>query len=382
MAIPNKDVLIAEAREQTGLSDFGDDWFFGHIDALIPALNGQADLSAAGEFGARHMIVSALARRLSHVELLRQHPEILDEKVHVAALLTGLPRTGSTLFHRMLAATDGLTAVRWYEAQNYVPLPGETRGDPAPRKDAAKQILAYMLDAIPELMSIHPMSIDQPDEEVIILGQLFSSSMIEASYYVPDYAAWLSEQDAMPAYRDLTEILQSLQWQAPTRTGKSWVLKTPGHLMAMETALAAFPDAKVVMTHRDPVATVPSYCSMMASLYKLGSDTIDKQRVGAFWNHRLLAWLEHFMSVRAGADASRFLDINYADLLTDPVAAGRKALTHAGVEMSAHADAEMHQWLEENKRENRAAHAYTLDEFGLSEDQIKADFGAYVDAYL
>lgn len=139
MTVPNRETLIAQATEQTGLSDFGDTWFFGHIDKLIPSLNSQAHLSPAGVYGAQHMITSALVSRLRHVELIKQNPEILDEKVSVTAVLTGLPRTGSTMLHRMLAAAPNLTGVKWYETQNYVPLPGETRGNPAPRKEADRK---------------------------------------------------------------------------------------------------------------------------------------------------------------------------------------------------------------------------------------------------
>jgi len=147
MALPSRDVLVDEATAQAGLSDFGDPWFFGHIDVLIPSLNEEARLSEAGAFGARHMIVSSLVKRLQHVDLLKKNPAILDEQVNVTAVLSGLPRTGSTMLHRMLAAAPQLTGVKWYETQNYVPLAGETRDDPTPRLEAAKGVLAYMLEA-------------------------------------------------------------------------------------------------------------------------------------------------------------------------------------------------------------------------------------------
>ena len=128
--VPDRESLIAQAARQTGLSDFGDDWFFANIDVLIPSLNKQAKLSAEGIYGAQHMIVSGLVNRLRHLQLVKDNPEILDEQVNVAAVLTGLPRTGSTMLHRMLAAAPKLTGVRWYETQNYVPLEGEVQGNP------------------------------------------------------------------------------------------------------------------------------------------------------------------------------------------------------------------------------------------------------------
>lgn len=380
--VPDRESLIAQALEQTGLSDFGDTWFFANIDVLIPSLNKQARLSPAGLYGAQHMIVSGLVNRLRHIQLIKDNPEILDEQVNVTAVLTGLPRTGSTMLHRMLAAAPNLTGVRWYETQNYVPLDGEVRGEPAPRLEAAKGVLGYMLEKIPELMSIHPMDIEQPDEEVIILGQLFSSSMIESTYFVPDYAAWLRQQDPRKAYDDLVQILQSLQWQDPSRKGKSWVLKTPGHLMGLQTVLDVFPDAKIVMTHRDPVSTIPSYCSMEASLYKMGSTDISNAQIGAYWMARLNEWLDNFMQVRANAEPSRFIDVNYKALLETPAEEGLRVLDLAGVSESAKIKEGMEEWIEANRREHRAAHKYNLEDFGLNEADIRVKYGDYISQYV
>lgn len=380
--VPDRETLVAQAMEQTSLSDFGDTWFFANIDALIPSLNDQAKLSPEGIFGAQHMIVSGLVNRLRHVQLIKDNPEIFDEEVNVTAVLTGLPRTGSTMLHRMLAAAPNLTGVRWYETQNYVPLEGEVRGNPAPRLEAAKGVLAYMLEAIPELMSIHPMDIEQPDEEVIILGQLFSSSMIESTYFVPDYAQWLSQQDPRKAYGDLIQILQSLQWQDPSRKGKSWVLKTPGHLMGLQTVLDLFPDAKIVMTHRDPVSTIPSYCSMEASLYKMGSTDISNAEIGAYWMARLKAWLDNFMQVRVSAGSDRFIDVNYKSLLETPATEGLRVLEAAGLPESPEIKAGMVGWIEANRREHRAAHKYSLQDFGLEENDIRAKYGDYISQYV
>ena len=380
--VPDRESLIAQAAGQTGLSDFGDDWFFANIDALIPSLNKQAKLSAEGIYGAQHMIVSGLVNRLRHVQLVKDNLEILNEQVNVTAVLTGLPRTGSTMLHRMLAAAPKLTGVRWYETQNYVPLEGEVRGNPAPRLEAAKGVLAYMLEAIPELMSIHPMDIEQPDEEVIILGQLFSSSMIESTYFVPDYAEWLSGQDPRKAYDDLIQILQSLQWQDPSRKGKSWVLKTPGHLMGLQTVLEVFPDAKIVMTHRNPVSTIPSYCSMEASLYKMGSTDISNAEIGSYWMKRLKDWLDNFMAVRANADSDRFIDVNYKSLLTASSQEGMRVLSAAGIPMSSEIKTGMEEWIEANRREHRAVHKYSLQDFGLDEDDIRTKYGDYISQYV
>ncbi|MGN7930689.1 sulfotransferase family protein [Sphingopyxis sp. 22461] len=380
--VPNRDVLVARAREQAGLSDFGDTWFFANIDALIPALNTEARLSEAGVASASAMIVNGLVNRLRHIDLIKRHPEILGEEVEVAAVVVGLPRTGSTMLHRMLASAPGMTGTRWFETQNYAPFPGEARGDPEPRREAARGFLDYMLATIPDLMSIHPMSIDQPDEELIILGQLYSSTMIEGTYHVPGYARWLTENDRVQCYRDLKQILQSLQWQDRSRAGAKWVLKTPGHLLALDAVIEVFPEAKIVMTHRDPVATVPSYCSMEHSLYQMVSDSVDPASVAAFWVPRLAELLDRFMAVRGQVAGQNFIDVRYADLLGDPIGEGVRVLEAAGIDVTDAVRAGMAEWTEANKREDRAPHKYALEDFGLVRSDVEQRFAAYRAAFL
>lgn len=380
--VPDREVLVAEARAQAGLDDFGDTWFFANIDALIPSLNEEAQLSAAGVAVARGMIVNGLVNRLRHIDLVKRHTEILDEQVEVAAVVVGLPRTGSTMLHRMLASAPGMTGVRWFEAQNYSPFPGEERGNPEGRRQAAQGLLDYMVANIPDLMSIHPMSLDQPDEELIILGQLYSSTMIEGTYHVPAFAHWLTDHDRTQSYRDLKQILQSLQWQDPSRKGAKWVLKTPGHLMALDSVIEVFPEARIVMTHRDPVATVPSYCSMEYSLYRMVSDTIDRESVARFWVPRLAQLLDGFMDVRASSGGHNFVDVRYPDLLSDPIGQGARVLSAAGVNVTPEVRAGMEQWVEHNKREDRAPHKYSLEDFGLDKEEVGKAFAIYRDKFI
>jgi hypothetical protein len=380
--VPKKESLIKKAEQATGLSDFGDEWFFPNIDVFIESLNSQARLSSEGYYGAEQMIIGALVKRLRHKNLIKMNPQILDETVDVKAVLTGLPRTGSTMLHRMLASAPELTSVKWFEAQNYTPLENEDYNDPTPRKDIAKDILNFMLKKIPELMSIHPMDIDQADEEVIILGQLFSSSMLESTYFVPDYANWLTNQNPGKSYSDLIEILQSLQWQDPSRKNKSWILKTPGHLMSLGAVVKYFPGAKIIMTHRDPVSTVPSYCSMESTLYKMNTDIISDFEIGNYWLDRLSEWLNNFIEVRNSIPDDRFIDINYLDLVEAPEKIGTQVLKSIHINDDILTKEMMENWIKANKRENRQKHNYKLSDYGLTRESISNKFKDYIEKYL
>lgn len=374
--------LLAEARRRTGLEDFGSSWFLEPLGVMLEALRTEAKLSEAGIAAHRERLLAGLANRLRTTEAIRRHPEILQEKVEVAGTIVGLPRTGSTMFHRLLATAPGLTALKWWEVQNYAPFPGEERGKPVERVAFAERLLASMLEQNPDLMSIHPFQVQGADEEIIILDQFFIGTQPEAFAYIPSYSAWLERVDQRPAYEDLRTVLKFLQWQDPTRAGKRWITKTPGHLAALDSLFAVFPEAQLIMTHRDPLHTVPSYCSMVVALHELGSAEPDRVQVGRFTAQRWARMLERFTRLRDQAGAERFIDVAYGDLLRDPMGQWRRVLERLGEPVTPESERVAAQWLRENGREKRAAHHYTLEEFGLTRPELERWFAGYRQRFI
>lgn len=324
-----RESLLQQARERAGLSDFGDLWFLEPMDRFLASSNSEGRLTPAGRTATVEVIVKGLTSRLRMMEDIRRHREILDEKVDVAGIILGLPRTGSTIFQRLLASALGMTALRWYEAQNFAPFPGEVRGDPAGRRRYARGMIDGWLQAAPELASIHPLDPEAPDEEIILLGQMFVSTMVEGMNFVPAFTGWLNGYDQSKGHEDLKTILRYLQWQDPSRRGSKWILKSPSNLPYAEVAAKAFPDALLIMTHRDPLQTVPSYVSMQAALYKL-SATIGDREVGEYWFARLVEWMQMFEAARARIGEERFLDIDYREVAREPMAQARRVLARFG----------------------------------------------------
>ena len=377
----SRDALLATARERSGLGDFGDMWFIEPMDRYLESLHGEARLTDAGAAAQREVIVKGLVSRLRLIDDLKRHPEILDEKVEVAGIILGLPRTGSTIFHRLLASAPGMTAIRWWEGQNYAPFPGEERGKPVERPAAAQAMLDGWLNVAPGLMSIHPLDIDGPDEEIIILGQMFVSTMLEGMAFVPSFARWLSGYDQSCGHRDLTVVLQYLQWQDPSRAGRKWILKSPSNLPFAEVAANAFPDAQLIMTHRDPMQVVPSYISMMASLYGMSAEVPD-ELVGRFWIERLDEWLRAFDGARSRIGEDRFIDIDYRQVAREPLVQAKRALARFGIGDTPEVEAALNEFLAGNGREQRPAHDYSLERYGLTAEEVDARFAPYRARYL
>ncbi|MGD9598225.1 MAG: sulfotransferase [Steroidobacteraceae bacterium] len=381
-SLPPIDTLLAEARTRAGLDDFGSRWFLDPLGVLLEALRTEARLSEAGVAAHRERILAALVNRLRTTEAIKRHPGILEQPAEVAGVIVGLPRTGSTMFHRLLTTAPGLTALRWWEAQNYAPFPGEERGRPDERVAWAERLLASMLEHNPDLMSIHPFQVHGADEEIIILDQCFIGTMPEAYAYIPSFSAWLERADQRPAYEDLRTVLKFLQWQDPARANQRWVLKTPGHLAALDALFAVFPQAQLILMHRDPLQTVPSYCSMVVALHELATAQADRVTVGRFTAQRWAGLLGRLTSFRDSVGEKRFIDVAYEDLVRDPLAQWRRVLARLGEPTGPEAGRAAAQWLADNGRDKRAPHHYTQEEFGLTRAELERWFAPYRSRFI
>ena len=328
-----RDLLLREAQRRARLEDIGDTWFYEPLDMLLAAAKSEAKLTDSGYTNLAERIVNYLMNRLRLQELLAKHPEIQDEEVKVAGAIISLSRTGSTKTHRMIGSAPGHTTMLWWEAQFPYPFAGEERGKPVERRAQAKQLFDMWCKAMPEMMSIHPMGLDYPEEEAIILDQSFMGTMIEIFLWVPSYTKWLETADQHRAYEELKVALKLLQWQDQSRRGKSWILKSPSHLSAPQALLDTFPDSLIIQTHRDPLKSIPSHASMNAMIIRMMSDRIDPKEVGAL-SSKNWSWRTHnLIALRDKLGDDRFIDIQYQDLVDRPLEEARPGLRSAAQEV-------------------------------------------------
>ena len=373
--------LLDQAKAQTGLSDFGDHWFMEPLARLVEETNADAGLIAP-DAGAGQRIQAALMDRLALVQYFKDHPEALDEEIEPACAIIGLPRTGSTVMHRLLASAPELTSLYWWETCFPFPFPDEKANDPGPRVQMAHQVVDQLLTEWPDFESIDPIEAEAVAEEVILLDRTFLSTTYDSMMPIPNYGFWQAEQDHEPAYRDLLQFMQAIQHQ---RGGvrKKWVLKTPHHLLGgMDGLLAVFPDIKLVMTHRDVGQVLPSYCSMCASLSINASTTYDPLKQGAYWTRRFSEGLERFEKLRATLPEEQIVDIRYQDTVSDPLGTAKDVMKAIGLVFEQAEQKAMAQCMADNKRGKRPKHKYAAEQFGLTAEGIAKDFAAYHEQYL
>ena len=371
--------LMAEAEASVGRGDFGNPQFIRGLEVLVGSINDEAALTAAGAAAQRQRILGLLANRLRTQQALAEQPDIRQERIDAPIVIVGLPRTGSTLTHRLLASDPAHTAMLWWEGRHPAMLPGEKRGQPTERRRLGKAEVEAVAAASPEAMKIHPWDFEGADEEVLLIEHSFHSTVPEAHMRLPSYSRWLEAQDHRPVYRDLLAMLQCLQWQTPGRAGKRWVLKSPHHLGYLDALLEVFPDAKIIQTHRDPMQTVPSFCSMCVNLAAPLTQAPDAKAIGAHWLRKLSRNLKAAMQVAARKPNS-FLDLHFQDMLRDPIAQMAQIYEFVDEPFSVQAQAAMRTHRQEDAHD-ADAHVYHLADYGLSQAQVESLFGAYVERY-
>src|SRR5215510_8304301 len=310
--------LMAAAQRRTGLSDWGDEGFREALRRLLDAYERTAKVHLLGRLAIRRECLRLLSNRLRIQDELKRCPRIEQTPVRKPLVIVGLPRTGTTVLHHLLAQDPLARVPRLWELLEPSPSPHPETAARDPRITRAEQMIRHAFALAPHFSALHPLSASGPEECIFLFQNTFMSVVFDAYSEVPEYMAWLLQQDLTPAYQFYKLQLQVLQWRWP---GTHWVLKAPHHLFFLDVLLTVFPDVCVVHTHRDPTTALASLCSLMATARRFYSDDVADQHLGA---PCLALWgtaLDRMLHVRAAADPARFYDLQYEDLLANPVEA-------------------------------------------------------------
>jgi Sulfotransferase family len=314
------DDLLAAAAAATGLDDFGDPWFRDPLDHLCAGLEDEAQLHLPGRIRARAELQVILQNRLRLVELWSRQPAIADQAVTAPIIVTGLGRSGTTLLHELLACDPDNRAPRLWELVDTVPptSDAERADDHNPRATLIDDQVVVMNEMVPAFMAMHENRGYLPTECIFAFAHQFSSDMFTGLYNVGGYTVWRSGLDQTPIYDWHRRMLQTFQWGSAT---ERWVLKAPSHLSALDLVFATYPDAKVVVTHRDPLRVVGSLADLMATLHWMHSDHVDYDTLVMFLSMGLELQMNEVTARRdaGGLPLDQISDVVYRDLVADPV---------------------------------------------------------------
>jgi hypothetical protein len=370
--------LIERARTQTGLEDFGGEGFRDGFDRLIGALDAEAQLHDLGRQVATHLVVRLLVNRLRVTDWLHRHPEIEQQEVPAPIFVLGLPRTGTTALSGLLACDPDTRSVRTWESSDPVPPPEASTQDSDPRIARAEAGLAAMHEMFPEMRSMHDATATGPTECQDLLGLEFKAPHFAGQYHIPSFDLWVRSCDMVPAYRTHRRVLQLLQWRCPPTR---WHLKTPVHMLALPALLEVYPDARFVMTHRDPARVLGSVCSLIRLMYRVASDWDDPKTLGREQVDLWATALERAVAFRDTLPSERFVDVPFAEQLADPIAAVERAYEGLALPFTPQARERMAGWAAAHRRGRHGEHRYRLADFGLDAAEVRDRFRFYLDRF-
>jgi hypothetical protein len=376
-----RETLLRRACEHTGLDDFGEDrWFEQPLDALLEALRSEAQLNMAGEWTARAQIEKMLHDRLRAEQWFSRHPEILARPLPHPVIVVGPMRSGTTRMHRLLAADHRFTHLRSFETISPVPRPGFVPGGPDFRVTLAKRITRVARLANPRTLTIHPTGPLEPEEELGLLVHSFWSTKHDAQWWIPSYGRWCEQQDPKPAYRQMARLLKLVGWSQQASSLRPWVLKTPQHMLDLPVLMELFPDARLIFTHRDPLAVVGSAASLAWNQTIIYSDHADAGRVGTEWLRKTRLQIERMHEARREIPPERQIDIHYEEMERDWRGAMARVYRFLGLELEPALPA-MEAYQQRTAALRRRPHEYSLEEFGLSPGRVLDELGDYVKTY-
>jgi Sulfotransferase family len=370
------DELIALAQRRTRLTDFGGTPFEAPLRNLLRACFEDANLSVVGRIATRWDMVRFLSNLLRFVEEEKRKPEILAQPITRPIFISGLPRSGTTFLHSLLAEDPANLVPRVWQLIHPYPPRSSGPGVDLRARRVARQLRLFGLLA-PDFRRMHPIDADSPQECSEITAHVFASLRFDTTYRIPRYRHWLDQTGHLDAYGFHKRFLQHLQHQTPS-DGR-WVLKCPDHVFALDAIRAVYPDARLVFVHRDPLAVLLSVARLTETLRRPFTRSIDRAEIGCQDSDRWLAATELMIAAaQEQSFAEPIFHVHYLDLVKDPVGTVAALYRHFGDTLQPEAAVHIDRLVEAKPNGGYGAHGSRLEEYGLDAALERERYARYM----
>ncbi|MET0363763.1 MAG: sulfotransferase [Sphingobium sp.] len=370
------DQLIEQAQKNIGLDRFDSDSFREGLEIFVADYNA---LGTPDAFKQRFagVVLQNLEGRLKTTAYLDERPELLDRPVERPVFVFGIPRTGTTLVSNLLACDPARRSPLTWEIDDPVPPATSATLKTDPRAVARLAQEKAMLEANPEMGKYYRNSAIYPNECIFFMSHDFKALALESRGKLPNYRDWLFSTDMTSAYAYHKRFLQLLQADAPG----VWNLKMPSHALYLDYLKAAYPDARLVWTHRDPFTAMGSFCSIISLAHKGFMGHVDTEWLGENCQYQAYEHANRIMDYRDSHGEDSIADIHYAQLMSDPIGTMRALYAQLGDEFTPEAETAMQDWLDANPQGKFGKHEYKLEQYGLTLDQLQKGFDRYLSRY-
>ena len=361
------------AERETGLSDFGDPYYREGLDVLLQSIEKDANLHFFGRFGTRMVILTYMSQRLLFVAAQKRIPDAFCSEINAPFIIVGVPRSGTTILHRMLSVDPGNAGIPMWRLYRPFPFIGKKDN----RQATTRWELQFRRPIFPEMDSKHIIREDKEEECIWMLGLTLHSICFWVVVPVFSYAEWLFAQDQKKCYQEYSLLLKAQQLATP---GKRLVLKAPDHTPNLGTLLSAIPNARVIQLHRNPTTCLTSANSMFYSAHRAVTHDINVQRMAEINKRMYTHYLEGGQKSRSDSAVNNaVLDVQYDQLVKDPMQTVKDIYAHFGVPWSDEYEERLKSFLSNHPKDKHGAHHYTPEQFGQSADELNKHFASVSD---
>ena len=367
--------LIAAARKATGLQDLGGDHFLEAFRVMIQDVQ-DSGITSLARISTRDIGVHCLSNRLKLTEYLKRNPQAAEHPITRPVFILGFPRTGTTLLQNLLALDPGRRALPFWEIMNPVPFHSDPEKDKQARIRAANAKLRIAYWVLPEMAAVHEIRAETLEECWPLLANGFTVMAWDMGSGWRNYGEWLLKHDMTKAYAEYRQCLQVMAQREPQ---SDFVLKCPDHLWFVDALLENFPDAAIVWTHRDPVASIASYCSLISLNWRLMYGRFDPTEIGRHIEDRFLVGIERAMAVRDRVGDARFFDVDFDSLCAEPSSVVDQITQH--FDLSTIPEGSINDYLRKKRQDAKGAHKYSIERYGLDPSRIHERYAAYIERF-
>ncbi|GAA4532650.1 sulfotransferase family protein [Mycobacterium paraffinicum] len=373
------EALHARAAADTGLDDFGADDYRERLEVYLAALRDIDGLHEAGVVNFFGQLLQLLKNRLLLTDLVRRHPEIDDIELQPPVVIAGLPRTGTTHLHNLLAAPPTFRTMPYWESVEPFPLPAEAGVEPDPRRARMDVAVGLINTVMPHFPLMHEMTTEHVHEEIQLLANDLSTMLFETLADVPRWREYYQAHDQTPHYEYLARQLKAMQF---LRGGRRWLLKSPQHLEQVPVLDRVFPAGIVVFTHRDPVPVALSMIAMITYSARMHRSPVPVERIAASWIDRLEHMLTALVRDRETIGPERSIDIRFDDFMADETGVAERVYALAGEPFTDEVRTAIDDYLAGHRRGRLGNVATSCEMFGLREADLRRRFAPYVERFL
>jgi hypothetical protein len=370
--------VVAAAVKTAGSGDLGSDSYREPLEVFLESCAGEADLTTFGRLLIAKMTASALVNRIALQRWSLDHPEVRDERIDSPWVIVGLPRTGTSVLSMLLGLDPMARPLLQWEASHPIPPPTLEESAEDPRIAQTAKELDGLMKLNPPLKAMHPFGATLAQECVSLFLYDLRTLALEIQAHVPTYARWLEQADMAPAYAQHRLALQTLQSRQPT---DRWILKTPNHLWHLEALLAAYPDARIIWTHRDPGPVITSLASLANAGQRPLTSRTDPRPAAEEWKRKCAFALGSAVAFDEKSEPGWCQHLHYESLMDDPLETVRGLYKHFGSEVSDLHARRMEAFLEHRPKDAFGHHRYDPADFGWTYEGLAEEFHDYTDRY-